>query len=825
MGIRNKFMLCLLAVLMPLVAVGTFATHVVDLQMAERTTAALANTQRLEAARIEQILAGYANDARSLASGPHVSNFVSTVPAERVPDQSTTFADAIGSHDQIASSTSYEGALLRQLALTLQRKAGSIGSSVVELKLVNRDGQTLGKTDGFSWSPADEKLVERSMGKAKTVFGEAFVNEGDRKRLGMVSPILSHAGRVVGALIMEARLGPIINLISKHEEMGDSIEAHIAQPTLQGHAQLITDLRFERNSAFQKIVAAHRDLPVNQALSSPESKVIKALDYRGVESFLALQTIAYTGWGLVVKIDTAETYAPVEKLRTWLWWATAASIGFVALIYLFFLVPVAGRLKRAATAARQILDGNLSVRLLDNKNDEIAELATSINSLARDLLADQKIRTEVEAKLRHQASHDDLTGLLNRKHANSVIELLTADNETEHSVMFLDLNGFKNVNDLYGHAAGDDVLKWVADRLSMQIPEGSTLARWGGDEFVVISPGTNEQQATEIALCLHNVFDEPAQSSKGMHKISCSIGLATSSKQTPLDQALLDADALMYKQKKYQQDYRTKGSMTTRGVERALQEDRMEMWFQPVVLLERPGNYILIGADTSMRMKDSYGGYVMPEDFMPDIAGSSALRELDERTLELALGAIDRWNHTRIVDNAFYVSIHLSEQTLQLPDFPLLLENRLQTMNILPSQIQLVLPEDPVNLSDSTLVKLNDIGIPLALNGVCYEADLLKRNSPTSPSIAIVDKPCLNNVHALKRMMDTCQKLQLEVLARDVENRDQLTQLHALGVSHFQGNLFDRPVRAIDFVSRWGKTKINGLGGAAPDPAVLRLAG
>lgn len=830
MGIRNKLVLCLLAVLFPLVAVALFATHLFDRQVAERSMAALANTQRLEAARIEQILEGYANHARSLAGGAHVRDFFTMLhdyhnveESQRHADKATT--TVIGGHDEFAIVDPDAQWPLQQLALALQRKAGIIGSSVVELKLLNRAGDTLGETMGYTWSPADPKLIEHSMRTVTTHFGDAFVNLDQQQRLGMVSPVISRKGEVVGALMMETRLAPIINMISKHEDMGKSIEAHIAQPTITGDAQFITPLRFDRTAAFNKTVPSSRGLAVNLALRSPESQVIKAKDYRGVESFLAFQTISDTGWGLIIKVDVSETHAPVVKLRTWLVWATVASVGFVALIYLFFLVPVVRRLKKAAAAARQIMDGNLSARLTDQSNDEITELASSINLLARDLENDQKIRSEIEARLRHQALHDDLTGLLNRKHANKVIDQLTNDHGNKHSVMFLDLNGFKDVNDFYGHAAGDDVLKCIAQRLARQVPQGGTLARWGGDEFVVILPGASEAHATDFALTLHNVFDEPVDSSEGRHMISCSIGLATSSNKVSLADALIEADALMYEQKKRQRFHRTKGGMATRGVERALVENRMELWFQPMVRLERPGNYALIGADTNMRMRSSQGAYVLPQEFMPELKDAKVLRDLDDRAIELALLALRRWNLAGIVDQNFRLSIKLSEQTLNDSAFPILLENRLTSLEVLPTQIQLEIPIDAGPVNYKVLAQLREMEIPLALNGVDNEPNLLRHVPTADAAIAIIGMPCLDDAVVLPHLMDTCDAFHVEVMARNVDNRDQLSELHSLGVSQFQGSLFEQPVRAVDFVSRWGQTSLTGLGQVMTQTAGLRLAG
>ena len=143
MGIRTKLVLCLLAVLVPLAAVSAFAIRLVDQQLTERTESALANTQRLEAARITEILHGYAQDARSLAAGAHVKSFVAASNAYRVALQNNSSTSepeesVIGGFDGFAIINPAAPWPLQQLALTLQRKAGIVGSEVVDLRLVDR---------------------------------------------------------------------------------------------------------------------------------------------------------------------------------------------------------------------------------------------------------------------------------------------------------------------------------------------------------------------------------------------------------------------------------------------------------------------------------------------------------------------------------------------------------------------------------------------------------------------------------------------------------------------------------------------------------------
>lgn len=553
MGIRLKLVLCLLAVLLPLVAMSVLAIHLTSSQLIERTKASLKSTQRLEAARIEHLLAGFTTNAQRLAAGPHVRDFTSMLHKARSPEYADDnfIVARIATYDEFSTIDPLSAWPLQQLVVALQRKAATMGSAIKEVSLVDVKGNSLGKTEGFSWVPTDSDLIARAVRTKLTQYGNAFVGPSNSSRLGMATPIMDRDGNVVGSMLVESLLTPITNLIAEYEGMGRSMEAHLAQATPEGDAQFITPLRFDRSAAFRKQVPKAWDKPITRALDSDESRVVRSMDYRGTDSYMAYQTIASTGWGLVVKIDVSESHAPIEELRNLLLWASAASVCFVAFIYLFILGPVANRLKGAAHAANQIMDGNLAIRLVDENQDEIADLADSINLLAHDLEIDQRKRTDIEAKLRHQALHDDLTGLLNRAYANKVIDRLSNDSRRNHSVAFLDLNGFKEVNDCYGHSVGDEVLVCVAQRLVSTIPQGCTLARWGGDEFVIVMPGVDSFDATEYALSLHSLFKHPIRSSEGNHEVSCSVGLASSNADTTLAEALSQADALMYEQKKF----------------------------------------------------------------------------------------------------------------------------------------------------------------------------------------------------------------------------------------------------------------------------------
>ena len=334
MGIRSKLVLCLLAVMLPVAAVGVFASHLFDNQLEERSIYALANTQRLESERIDQVLSQYARRVQALASEPALLNVLAQTAFEATsnsvpgtspeqPDrpegsatlQQSVALDAVESEARVASYFEAIEPSPEPIAIILQRMAATLRSAIVELRILDQHGKIAGQTEGFSWKPADKQLIDRARNLGEIQFGNAFVNPAGQQHLGIVSPVINHSGTVVGVLIAEAELSPVIEMIGKYETMGRTIEAHIAQPTIDGDAQFITPLRFERSAAFSKVVDASSATPINLALDSPDTQVIRASDYRGVDSYFALKTIAGVGWGLVVKIDVAEAHAPVKELQ------------------------------------------------------------------------------------------------------------------------------------------------------------------------------------------------------------------------------------------------------------------------------------------------------------------------------------------------------------------------------------------------------------------------------------------------------------------------------------------------------------------------------
>ncbi|MDH3755841.1 MAG: diguanylate cyclase, partial [Acidimicrobiia bacterium] len=644
--------------MLPISAASTVAIRVIDERLTERVETDLASVRRLEAARIDALLGEYERDAESLAAGEHVRDFVSGITATR---RGTAVEGTIGGVDGFAVIDPSARRPLTELADSLQNKAVTTGSDVLELRIVGPDGAVYGETSGFSWEPYDAAVVGEVIESGVPMFGNAFrVDPGD-ERVGLVAPIFDGAEQVVGALILEKRLGPIVDLVVEHEGFGDTSEAHIAQLTADGDAEFITLLRFERDAAFTKTVPAEKHLPINQSMAAPGGTVVRSPDYRGVESVLAIETIERTGWGLVVKIDADEAFAPIAQTRLVIASAGIATAIIVLLGWIMLLHPISRRLRRAALAAEKVASREHRSPIGDQRNDEIGSLARTIDRLASDLDTDIKIRTDVEARLRHEASHDALTGLYNRQHASSLLDELfsTANGSSESSVLFIDLDGFKSINDTYGHPVGDEVLVAAAGRLSAAIGPEAVLARWGGDEFVVALPETDGAAARAVANRVERSFDSPIGTSAGRHEVRCSIGQSTWRPDRSMTDCLHEADAAMFAQKHRRSGMRSVSPAVLRAVEGALARDQLEVWYQPLVAPSPDGETQVFGAEALVRLRNDDGEVVLPNDFLPEIQDSPLGVAVDRRVMAIGLATLSHWQLRDLVDESFVLSFNV----------------------------------------------------------------------------------------------------------------------------------------------------------------------
>ncbi|WP_079434258.1 GGDEF domain-containing protein [Zoogloea sp. LCSB751] len=267
---------------------------------------------------------------------------------------------------------------------------------------------------------------------------------------------------------------------------------------------------------------------------------------KGVEELSAMASVPSTGWFVVARLPTAEAFAPVRRAQDNVIRHSFTAMGVVLLVAGVFVRLTLRPLHRAATLAERMTQDEIPLKPLPVvRDDEVGHLTKAFNRLLDKLASSQ-------AELQRMAHHDGLTGLPNRMLLDDRMHqglARAARNGTQLAVLFLDLDGFKPINDRLGHEAGDVALVEVARRLSAVLRQSDTLARVGGDEFVMLAPDLKpnaEEGAAVLANRCIEALSHPLAIKSNLCTVGVSIGIAISDGDCTPECMLLAADKAMY---------------------------------------------------------------------------------------------------------------------------------------------------------------------------------------------------------------------------------------------------------------------------------------
>jgi diguanylate cyclase (GGDEF)-like protein/PAS domain S-box-containing protein len=429
-------------------------------------------------------------------------------------------------------------------------------------------------------------------------------------------------------------------------------------------------------------------------------------------------------------------------------------------------------------------------------------------------------RKESEERIRLLAHFDPLTGLPNRAllvdHATRALQLAQRGNEPV-ALMFIDLDHFKNVNDSLGHDVGDRLLVALAGRFKLALRDHDTLSRVGGDEFVLLLPGTDASGAAHVAQKLLQLAAAPYQIGQNELTITPSIGIALYPLDGP-DYATLarSADAAMYRAKECgrngfcfhtseMQAQSARELLLENALRRALERDQMLLNFQPQLSL---ANGQIVGAEALLRWHHPDFGWVSPSEFIPIAESSGLISAIGEWVLRSAVRQMRVWLDRGMAPMTMAVnvsSVQFRQQTL--PD---LVARVLGEAGVGPECLELELTEsvasaDPVG-TIAVMNQLHERGVRMSIDdfGTGYSSlNYLKRFKVYKLKIdqSFVREVTKNQEDQaiVAAIISLARSLGMQTIAEGVETIEQMEYMRDKGCDEMQGYWLSRPLPADQF--------------------------
>lgn len=432
------------------------------------------------------------------------------------------------------------------------------------------------------------------------------------------------------------------------------------------------------------------------------------------------------------------------------------------------------------------------------------------------MVEDITSRKQYESKIEYQANHDSLTGLPNRYLLNDRLQQnmrLCDRNQTSLAIAFLDLDHFKMINDTMSHEVGDKLLVLIAQRISETIRSVDTIARVGGDEFVILL--ANLTQTQDYKITIQRIIECIAQPCKIGHQefnISCSIGISLYPAHAQhAGELLRNADLALYEAKRLgrNNDQLYTPSLNNILIERVKTEQNLRvaivkkeflLHYQPKVCF-KTGK--VVGAEALIRWQTADGKMIPPIQFIDIAEETGLILEIGEWVLREACQVASAWNQQR--HTPISIAVNVSHKQFKDERFLPRLENILQTSGLDPQWLELEITESLAAENVTSFIEklnaLKKLGVKLAIDdfGTGYSSLAYLKNFPVD--CLKIDKAFVSKLESehtngaiLKAIIVLGQSLGMEIVAEGVETEHQRDYLHAIGCDIYQGYLFSKPI-------------------------------
>jgi diguanylate cyclase (GGDEF)-like protein len=533
----------------------------------------------------------------------------------------------------------------------------------------------------------------------------------------------------------------------------------------------------------------------------------------GSASFLAANRFIAISYSMILLI-------PISVLGLFAEQGHRQLLGVLGLAYALAMVSICVKTSRFTSNA--IYQKNLNAHLIkemeneknhvDLTNQELEVSSNELNQVNINLEDEVKRRTDEIFQL---SNLDPLTQLINRKAFTVSLETLI-----EHSIikdsplalLFIDLNGFKKINDTMGHKVGDSVLIQVTRRI-LAFSDNDRVGRWNGDEFLMALPYSDNDTAISIAKAIATSITQPIYVHGNELYLSASIGIAMapahSSSATELIQL---ADLTMCEQKKsdnklprlFSNDLKEKitaAQMILEGLQHAIQRRQLFLCYQPI---QSAKDNVSFAFEALLRW-DFDGKFIGPDVFIPLAEKSGLIKEIGAWVLNRACMDANHWQFGRQAA----VSVNVSVIQLMDDGFIRFLDNCLRSSGLAPHRLHLEVTESTfVENKEKVRQQLEQIqarNIDVSIDDFGTGYSSLSQLQSLPVNYIKIDKSFVDNIEGkgeaiIRATLFIARELNCQTIAEGVETKEQVTALSAMGVDYLQGYYFAKPMKNQDLV-------------------------
>lgn len=438
------------------------------------------------------------------------------------------------------------------------------------------------------------------------------------------------------------------------------------------------------------------------------------------------------------------------------------------------------------------------------------------------LLKEMSARRSAEDTIAYQATHDELTQLCNRRKLTENLERALEISRQEKkfgALLFIDLNQFKSINDLMGHDVGDCILQEVAARLKSITRGKDTVARFGGDEFIVLLADLGQLEknaemivyATATRIC--DVIEAPFQIDEMVYNVGCSIGFEIfPSVNSNYCDVIKHADLAMYEAKLLRQraalryDPAMSEKLNSRTacvaeLKNALKNNEFMLYYQP----QYNADGEIIGAEALLRWNHPKRMHESPEVFIPIAEDSELILAIGDWVLYESCRHLKQLQELGLPESFRKLSINVSAKQLAQDNFFEHIYRAVQASGVDPKQLMIEITENiliaRIHDAMALIGRLKELGVDCAIDdfGMGYSSlTYLKR---LRTKMIKIDKSFVKDIHRdsenrsiVRMIIALAENLEMAILAEGVEGREELQVLNELGCSQYQGYYFNRPL-------------------------------